>query len=409
MALTNTRALLTVEEYLAEVLALIEPFGAADVDELPLREAAGRTLAAPVVARGDVPAFANSAMDGFAVRSADLAPPTVLRIDAEVLAGSSADPAFGPGACVRIMTGAPLPTAADAVVPVEQTTLLPQGVRIDAPVAAGQHVRAAGEDVRQGAMVLDAGVRLGARTLSAAAGAGHATVRVVRRPRVGVIATGDELVPPGGDLGRGQIFESNATFLAAALTRDGGEATVLPAVRDTDAALAGALDDLAATCDLVVVSGGVSVGDADVTRIVLERAGARFRHVRLQPGKPQGWARWGARGLPVIALPGNPLSAAVSYETFVAPVLDRFHRRPTPAWTPAVAAAAWSSPAGRRQLVPVLLDVDASGRQLVRPAHRHGSASHMITSLAAADALAAVAEDVTAVAVGDLVAIRRLP
>lgn len=401
------RVQLSVEEYLAEVLALVPP--AAGSEAVPLREASGRTLAEPVIARGDVPAFANSAMDGYAVRAADLVPGVELRVVAEVLAGSADDPPFGACACVRIMTGAPLPSGADAVVPVEQTTPLAGGVRIDEVVPAGRHVRRAGEDVSAGDVVLDAGVRLGPRELSAAAAAGRSTLVCVQRPWVGVLATGDELVPPGGPLGRGQVYESNATFLGAAVARDGGVPLVTGTVRDAAAAFTAALDAVASRCDVILVSGGVSVGDADVTRIVLERAGAAFRHVRMQPGKPQGWARWGPRGVPVIALPGNPLSAAVSYEMFVAPVLDRLHDRPHQGWTSAAAAAAWDSPAGRRQIIPVTLDVDAAGRQLVRPAHRRGSASHMVTSLAAAQALAAVGEDVTRVEVGDVVPVRRLP
>lgn len=403
-----TRAVLSVEEYLAEVLALARPL--AEVERVPLREASGRTLAEPVLARGDVPAFANSAMDGYAVRSAGLAAGAELAVVAEVLAGSGADPSFGAGECLRIMTGAPMPSAADAVVPVEQVTALAgDRVRVDEVVPAGRHVRGAGEDVRAGDVVLEAGVRLGPRELSAAAGAGAATLVCVRRPVVGVVATGDELVAPGRPLERGQIYESNATFLGAAVARDGGVALVADAVRDTPEDFTAALDDLAGRCDVVVVSGGVSVGDADVTRIVLEGAGASFRHVRMQPGKPQGWARWGAARVPVVAVPGNPLSAAVSYEVFVAPLLDRLHDRPTPGWSVATVVQGWSGPAGRRQVIPVLLDVDASGRQVVKPAHRRGSASHMVTSLASANALASVPEDDTSVGAGDLVAVRRLP
>lgn len=400
----TTRPLLDVEEYLAEVLALVRPLP--DAEAVELAQAAGRTLAEPVISRTDVPAFANSAMDGFAVRSADLADGVELRVVGEVAAGSAADPAIGPGECVRIMTGAPVPGDADAVVPVERTTALGEAVRVDEVVAAGRHVRRPGEDVRAGDVVLDSGTRLGPRQLSVAAAAGRASVPCVRRPWVGVIATGDELVPPGGQLGRGQIFESNATFLATAVARDGGMPLVAASVRDTEADLRGALDALAARCDLIVVSGGVSVGDHDVTRLVLQATGAQFRHVRMQPGKPQGWARWA--GVPVVALPGNPLSAAISYEMFVAPALDRLLDRRNPAWTTAAADASWSSPPGRRQFVPVTLDVDASGRQVARPAHRRGSASHMVTSLASADAIASVPAEVTEVARGDLLTIRRL-
>ncbi len=401
------RLLLTVEEYLAEVLALVHPLP--DADTVPLAHAAGRTLAEPLTSRCDVPAFANSAMDGFAVRAADLVAGGSLQVVGEVAAGAGHPAPFGPGQCVRIMTGAPVPSDADTIVPVEQTHPVPgesDRIIVTGVVPLGRHVRHAGEDVRAGDVVLDAGVRLGARTLAVAAAAGHGTLPCVRRPWVGVIATGDELVAPGGSLGAGQIFESNATFLGAAIARDGGAPLVAASVRDTEADLRAALDALAARCDLIVVSGGVSVGDHDVTRLVLEASGAQFRHVRMQPGKPQGWARWGTT--PVIALPGNPLSAAVSYEMFVAPVLDRLLDRPHPAWTTAVASQPWSSPPGRRQVVPVLLDVDTHGRQVVRPAHRRGSASHMVTSLAGADALAIVGEDVTQVAAGDLLTIRRL-
>lgn len=402
----GSRVQLDVEGYLGEVLSLVKPLP--DDELVTLEQARGRTLAAPVIARCTIPPFANSAMDGFAVRAAEVVPGEPMAVVAEVLAGSPRDPDLPTGACVRIMTGAPVPSAADTVVPLEDVTTLPDGrIRVDAVVQRGRNVRRAGEDVRAGEVVLDAGIRLDATSLSAAAACGVDAVRCVRYPQVGVVATGDELVPPGGELRRGQIYESNATFLQAAIVRDGGCPVTVTRVPDDEAALARVLDDLAARCDLIVVSGGVSVGDADVTRLVLESHGAQFRHVRMQPGKPQGWARWGDHGVPVLALPGNPLSAAISYEVFVSAVLDRLCDRPNPGWTTAVAAHAWTSPAGRRQFIPVTIDVDAGGRQLVRPSHQRGSASHMVTSLARAHALASVGENVTQVEVGDLVTIRR--
>ncbi len=402
-----SRVRLSVEQYEAEISALVDPLE--DVVDLEVRAAAGHTLARPVRARTDIPAFTNSAMDGYAVRAREAGTGAILEVVAEVLAGSGADPAFGPGSCVRIMTGAPVPTAADAVVPIEQaTTLSPTTIRVDTPVAVGRHVRRAGEDVRDGDLVVGEGVRLDARSLSAVAAAGVDTVRCVRAPVVGVVSTGDELVAPGGTLERGQIFESNATFLTAAVERDGGQAVVGARVPDQPAALRATLDRQAETCDLILVSGGVSVGDADVTRLVLEAEGATFRHVAMQPGKPQGWALWGARRVPVIGLPGNPLSALVSYEMFVAPALARMQGRSTPGWTVARTTAAWSSPGGRRQIVPVVLDVDPDGYQIARPAHRRGSASHMVTATVEAQALGAVAEDVTTVQVGDIIAVRRL-
>lgn len=407
----EVRLKLTVEEYLAEVLALVSP--GSTRERVDLADAAGRTLAAPVTARAPVPAFVNSAMDGFAVRYADLMPGVILRVVADLPAGSGADPALASGECARIMTGAPVPTDADTVVPVELTSDAPGAglVRIDEVTAPGANVRHAGEDLAAGDPVLAAGVTLGPRELSAASAAGWAEVVCARRPVVGVASTGDELVPPGGEPGRGQIFESNAAYLAAAATRDGAIARRVGPVSDTPDALHAALDGLARDADLIVLSGGVSVGDHDVTRLTLAAAGdAAFRHVRMQPGKPQGWALWqsAGRAVPVVALPGNPLSAAISYELFVRPALALMLGATPPVWAPAVAGEGWSSPAGRRQIIPVRLEVAPDGRRVVRPSHRRGSASHMVTSLTAADALAQVSEDVTRVAPGDLLSVRSL-
>ena len=212
------RLRLSQPEYLAEILALVEPL--ADTEDVPVAAASGRTLAAPVTSRGPVPAFANSAMDGFAVRHEHLAPGVVLRVVADVPAGSSADPRIGPCMAVRIMTGAPVPTDADTIVPVELTSDAPGGVRIDEVPVRGSHVRGAGEDLEAGDEVLAAGTVLDPGALGLVAAAGRPTVRVVRRPRVAIAATGDELRPAGSELGRGQIYESNGTFLAAAAARD---------------------------------------------------------------------------------------------------------------------------------------------------------------------------------------------
>lgn len=417
---TTDRPRRSVEEYRDELLALVEPLAGTDggVEDVPLARAHGRVLARPVASRCDVPAFDNSAMDGFAVRHADLAAGVVLREVAEVAAGSSADPAIGPGECVRIMTGAPLPADADTVVPVEQATVAGGGIRIDSFGEPGRHVRRAAEDLRAGDEVLAAGAVLDAAGLSAAAAAGAGTVACTRRPRVAVVATGDELVAPGGELGRGQIFESNGTYLAALVTQLGAEPVVAAPATDDPDALRALLDDLAGRCDLVVLSGGVSVGDHDVVRMALDAVDVELRHVTMQPGKPQGFARWpvpsavaGAGGatVPVVALPGNPLSTATSAQLFVGPLVRRMLGvTDEPRWVPAVALAGWRSPAGRRQLVPVAVEVAADGRLGVRPAHRRGSASHMVTSLAHADALAMVADDVEAVDEGTTVLVRRM-
>lgn len=401
------RELLGVEEYLDELLVLVRPDERSEV--LPLAAAFGRVLAADVAAAASVPAFDNSAMDGYAVRFAEVAgAPAVLRVVGDVPAGSADDPDAGPGECVRIMTGAPLPAFADTVVPVEDTRVEDDEVSVLVPPARrGAHVRRAGEDVDAGDLVAPAGAALTPGVVGAVAAAGVRTVAVRPRPVVAVCATGDELVTDGSALRRGQVHESNALALAAALTRDGAEVVAAAPVGDRPAALSARLDGLAASgCALVVLTGGASVGAYDVVRDVLSGAGGTFRHVRVQPGKPQGWAWW--RGVPVVSLPGNPLSASLSYELFVRPLVDRMLGRPGPGWLPAVAGAAWTSPQGRRQVVPVLLSGEDDGRLVARPAHRRGSASHVVTSLAGADGIAVVAEDVTAVEPGDAVQVRWL-
>lgn len=408
--MTTHRELLSVEEYLDELFVLLgNASPLTDTEEVPLAAALGRVLAAPVHAVGDVPAFANSGMDGYAVRHADLAPlPATLQVVGAVPAGSGEDPSIEPGQCVRIMTGAPVPTAADTVVPVEITDGGTQTVTITESREHGQHVRGAGEDVRAGDLVAASGTTITGRVLGSLAASGTPLVTVRRRPVVAIAATGDELVPPGGALERGQIFESNGTHLAATLTELGADVRPPVVLADDNDAFTAGLDELAAGADLVFLTGGVSVGDFDVSRIVLEQcAESAFRHVRMQPGKPQGWARW--RGVPVIAFPGNPVSTAISFEVFGRPVLDRLLGRETSGGaTLAVAGSGWRSPAGRRQLVPVRLSSDDTGRLVATPNHRKGSASHMVTSLAGAHALAVVAEETDAVEPGDLVRVRSL-
>ena len=399
---------LSVAEYTAELLRLVRP------DDrsvgLPLSEALGRVLAAPMSSRVSVPAFTNSAMDGYAVRYADVAAaPVLLRVVGDVPAGSPSDPAARPWECVRVMTGAPLPSFADTVVPVEHTDggIACVQVRI-APARPGVHVRGAAEDIGCCVPVAAAGDRLTPGLLGALAASGHTSVAVRPRPVVLVAATGDELVADGSPLARGQIYESNSIVLAAGLTRDGARALTGPPLRDQPEELAEWLDRNAGAADLVILTGGVSVGAYDVVRDVLTaRAGGTFRNVRMQPGKPQGWGVWPG-GTPIVALPGNPLSAALSYEVLVRPLLDRILGTSRARDLTAVAGTGWTSPAGRQQLLPVRLSSDQHGRLLARPAHPGGSASHMVTSLAYADAIAIVAEEVTQVAPCDPVTVRFL-
>ncbi|HET7724228.1 MAG TPA: gephyrin-like molybdotransferase Glp [Propionibacteriaceae bacterium] len=399
------RELLSVEEYVSELVSLVEPD--ARTETLSLTLALGRVLAADVRSATAVPVFDNSAMDGYAVRWADVAAkPVRLRVVGDVPAGSDADPYAGPGQTVRIMTGAALPSFADTVVPVEQTRGDGDVIVVLEPPLPGAHVRHAGEDVAAGEVVARAGTTVTPGIAGAVAAAGQTDVAVRRRPVVAVCVTGDELVRGGGALARGQIYESNGPAVGATLVRLGAEVVRTDLCEDRAESLVAWLDEAAPDSDLVVLTGGASVGAYDVVRDVMSGAGGLFRHVRVQPGKPQGWGHWA--GTPVACLPGNPVSAVISTDLFVRPMLDRLLGRPSGAWLTGVAGAAWRSPAGRRQVVPVTLCTDDAGRLVATPAHRGGSGSHLVTSLALADGYAVVAEETTEVAPGDLLGVRWL-
>jgi molybdopterin molybdotransferase len=376
-----------------------------------LAAAAGRVLARSVASPGALPACDNSAMDGYAVRYAAVATvPVTLRVAGEAAAGCAAGPQAGPGDCVRIMTGAPLPAGADTVVPLEDTDGGRDRVTVLVrPERPGAFVRPAGDALAAGGLLAGAGTSLSPAVIMALAAAGLSAVDVRPRPRVAVRSTGDELRPPGVPLGRGQVYDATSLALQAALGRDGALPVVFDPAPDDPAGLAAWLDGVAGQVDLVLLAGGASVGDHDVTRdVLMTRPDSAFRHVRIQPGKPQGWARWD-QGTPVLALPGNPLSTLTSYELFVRPVLDALlGRPPADAWCAVRADAAWPSPAGRRQIVPVTWRTDGDGARWVRPAHAKPLASHLVTALATADGLAMVPEDWTEVVRGDTLMARRL-
>jgi molybdopterin molybdotransferase len=288
------------------------------LESVSLADAGGRVLADPkVVAAVDVPAFANSAMDGFAVLAADL--PGLLRVVGEVAAGAGELPTVEPGTAVRIMTGAPLPPGADAVVPVEDAVEAEGAVTVAAAVPVGQHVRAAAHDTRAGDEICLPGLLTPAK-LAVLASLGLGAVGVRRRPIVAILSTGDELVEPGEALGPGQIHDANGLALAAAVTEAGGEPLLLPRERDEAWPIERALTDAARRADLIVTSGGVSVGEHDYVRAVLERNGTLdFWRVAVQPGKPLAVGELG--GATVIGLPGNPVSALVTFELFVRPFI----------------------------------------------------------------------------------------
>lgn len=386
----------TVEQHVEAVLALAEPLqpGIAAVRPDPYT-----VLGADVSARLPVPAFDNSAMDGFAVRSDDVRPiPCVLDVVGDIPAGAAAEAELGAGEAMRIMTGAPLPPGADAIVPVEDTDQppgdvpLPARVEIRTAPVPGRHVRRRGEDVGIGDLVLSAGSAATPAAAAAAASVGWGEWLVTRRPRVLVVATGSELVAPGTQPGPGQIPDSNGLLLCGLVEQFGGVVAGTVRVGDDPADFEAALD---APADLIVTTGGVSAGAFEVVRQATA-ASVEFVKVAMQPGKPQGFGHWG--GVPLIALPGNPVSVFVSAWLFVRPLLAKLAGRPTQ--LPArrlPAAEGWTPPPNRRQYVPVTTSSDG-----VRRAHALGSGSHAVASLHLADALAVVPAQAGQVLPGDV-------
>jgi molybdopterin molybdotransferase len=399
----------TVEEHLTTVLAAIAPLPSHAV---ALEDAHGLVLRERVTAAIDIPAFDNSSMDGFAVRLADVASatagsPATLAVVADLPAGSSDDPAVRPGEAVRIMTGAPMPTDADAVVPFEDTRgglddSLTTAVVLAAPRARGAFVRRGGQDARAGDEILAPGTLLGALQRSAAAAAGVASVVVSQRPRVAVVSTGSELVPAGAPMRRGQIPDSNGILLASLAAEAGATIVHRGRVDDEGPALRALLASLAHAADVVLLSGGVSAGAYEVVRVELASS-MQFVRVAMQPGKPQGFGRL-EDGPVLFGLPGNPVSSAVSFETFVRPALLAMQGR-TDLARPVLrlpATEAWTTPPARRQYLPAVVDRSDPARWTVAPATAGGSGSHLAGGLGRAEAYAVVPAEVAAVAVGDL-------
>lgn len=402
----------SVEDHLALVLRSVQLL---PPERVGVDAALGRTLREPVHAASPLPPFDNSAMDGFAVRFADVASatpsvPATLRVVAELPAGTDADPPLAPGSCVRIMTGAPVPSAADTVVPFEDTVddfgaSLPTVSIARAPLAVGAHIRRAGEDVSAGDEIVGAGTRLGPLQLAAIAATGVPNVLVSRVPRIAVISTGDELVDPGSPLRRGQIPESNSRMLAALAAETGCAVVCRTSVPDQRGRLLDLLAEVTAAdssdrADVVVFSGGVSAGAFDVVKEALTGT-IGFASVAMRPGRPQAFGLL-PDGTVVFGLPGNPVSAAVSFEAFVRPALLRMQGRLDA--RPSVllpAASGWRSPTGTRQYVPVIVDRSDPARWVAVPVGPRGS--HRAGALARSDGYAVVPEHVDAIEPGDLV------
>lgn len=385
--------MLTVAEARRRILDHFPPLA---VETVSLEAARGRYLAEAVRAEENLPPFANSSMDGFAVYAADVAGATAERpvrlpVAADIPAGTAQPPALTRGQAARIMTGAPLPAGAEAVVPVEDTdqdrgaAALPAAVSVHQAAAAGANIRPAGQDVRAGQEVLPAGAALRAAALGVLAALGHAQVRVRRRPRVAVLSTGDELVPVDQRPAAGQIRDVNGSALAAAVAEQGGEVVRLGIAPDRlEAVRAKLLQAAAAGVDLILSSAGVSVGAYDVVKEALATEGElAFWRVQMRPGKPLAFGRF--QGVPFIGLPGNPVSALVGMEVFVRPALLRLagaRRLERPTVTAALAEPFQAD--GRETYLRVTLA--AAGAEWVAHSAGH-QGSNIISSLVRAEGL----------------------
>lgn len=399
--------MIPVAEARRRILAALAPLAA---ETAPLAAACGRVLAAPVRARAGQPPADVSAMDGYAVRADDAAgAPVELRVVAEVPAGRPHDGAIGPGEAARIFTGAPLPEGADAVVAQEDAEDAGGGrVRVGAPAPRGRHVRAAGIDFRAGDLLLPEGRTLTARDIGLAAAADHPWLPVRRRPRVALLATGDEIVLPGEPRAPGQIVSSNAFALAAAVRASGGEATDLGPVPDDAARLRGALD-AAAGFDLLVTTGGVSVGAYDLVGRALEERGLElsFWKIAMRPGKPLLFGRLPG-GPPVLGLPGNPVSAVVCALVFLRPALRAMlGLPPDDGREPAVLGRALPANGEREDHLRAGLAPGADGVPVATPFELQDSS--VVSLLAASDCLVVRPPGAPAAAAGEPVRILRFP
>jgi len=389
VALRYVATVTPLEDAQAFVLESCPPLGPVDVDR---DDAAGLVLASPVVAAEVVPPFDNTAVDGYAVRSADVASvPVELHVVGELAAGAAPSVGIGTGEAIRIMTGAPIPAGADAVVMVEDSERVgDHHVRLTRPVAAGAAVRRAGDDVRIGDELFAAGTTVTAAVGAVLASVNANRVSVHRRARVAVLSTGDELIDDGSPLALGEIRESNKTMLAALLADAHCDVVDLGVVRDDESELERVLRSAAVGCDAIVSSGGVSMGDYDVVKAVLGRsAEMTWMQIAIKPAKPFAFGR--LDGTPIFGLPGNPVSSLVSFELLARPALRRMmgHRRLTRTSVVAVTDVALDRQIdGKVHFVRVNGEFGDDGRYHVRPVGAQGS--HQLAATALADAMAVV-------------------
>lgn len=397
-----------ISQHYSDVVALAAPTPAARVQ---LDDARGLVLSEDVAARFAIPPFTNSAMDGFAVRAADVARGVPLPVEADIAAGAHSDLPLAPGTAQRIMTGAPLPAGADAIVQVELTEDAANNMLPDAPssitpttdLTPGTHVRPAGEDIAVGAPAFAAGTRLSPAHLAALAAIGYAEAPVHARPTVGIIATGDELRAPGEPLAAGQIPDSNSVLLRHLVAESGATPAPFTCHSDTVETFLAGIREVMDGVDMIVTSGGVSAGAFDVVKAALRSLGVEFTKVAMQPGKPQGFGLLrdsSGRSVPIICLPGNPVSVFVSWQLFGRPLLGGIFgaevRGYEAMFRPARVGTGWSRTPGRTQFLPCVINDG-----LVAPATSGGSKSHLIAALPLASGLARVPADVAEVHPGD--------
>ncbi len=385
----------TVEDHRTAVAELLPRM---PVEVAPLAEVRGLVLADDVAAVTALPPFDNSAMDGYAVRAADVADvPITLPVADDIPAGRTSVSQLEPGTAQRIMTGALLPPGADAIVPVEHTDARTDHVTINQAPTRGVHIRSVGEDIQAGDVALRSGTVLFPAHLGLAAAIGHAALPVYRRPRVVVLSTGSELVEPGMALRPGQIYESNTALLCAAVEEAGAHARAVHFVPDDVGEFLATVEKETADADLLITSGGVSAGAYEVVKDAFADLGTvSFDKVAMQPGGPQGWGRIGA--VPVVTLPGNPVSAFVSFEVFVRPALRTAMglRHPDRHTVQARLVADVVSPAGKRQFLRGFFSAGEVGQV-------GGPGSHLLAHLARANCLVVIPEDVEKMAAGDQV------
>jgi molybdopterin molybdotransferase len=400
----------TVDEHLSVVL---DGIGSIDPIELTLLDSQGLLLAENISADFPLPSFDNSAMDGYAVRAIDTRDATAddpvrLQVVGDVAAGAKSRSGMGPGLAMRIMTGAPIPAGADAVIPLEDTDRGLARVAINRPARTGECVRRAGEDLAAGAPALAAGAALGPQQIALLAALGRDRVTVRPRPRVIILSTGSELIEVGHHPAFGEVIDSNSYMIAAAAKDAGADARRIGIVADDHAKLLDTLESQLLRADVLVTTGGVSMGAFDVVKEALSELGTvEFTKVAMQPGKPQGFGHLGDK-IPIFCLPGNPVSSLVSFEAFVRPAIRKMlgKRSLQRATVQAVALEGARSPQGVRQYRRGVLHREAGGGYGV--SFVGGAGSHLIASLALSNCLVVVPEEDTEVVAGSQVTVMPL-